>query len=46
MIDINYEEMVNMCGNMMMVQNKAGDHCLIMSERARKNLRAHNLEVI
>lgn len=31
LIDINYDEMNNMCGNMIMVQNKQGEHCLIMS---------------
>ncbi len=38
--------MSNMCGNMMMVQNKSGDYCLIMSERARKGLRPENRKVL
>ena len=38
--------MNNMCGNMMMVRNKQGDLCAIMSERARKGLRPHNLQEI
>ena len=42
-IDINFDEMLNMGGNMIMVQNKKGDHCVIMSDRARKGLRSHNL---
>eukprot|EP00347_Sterkiella_histriomuscorum_P004730 403359327 len=46
LIDINYQEMNNMCGNMMMVQNKNGDHCVIMSQRARQGLRPHNLKEI
>lgn len=44
LIEINYDEMNNMCGNMMMVQNKKGEHCVIMSERARQGLRQHNLK--
>lgn len=31
LIDLNYDEMYNMCGNMIMVENKKGDHCVIMS---------------
>ena len=43
LIDIGYKEMLNMAGNMIMVNNKHGDHCVIMSERARKNLKPDNL---
>jgi len=39
LIDINYDEMMNMCGNMMMLRNKKGENCLVMSERAKKGLR-------
>jgi hypothetical protein len=46
LIDINYEEMLNMAGNMIMVKNKNGDHCVIMSERARKGLRPENLKTL
>ena len=42
LIDINFEEMGNMCGNMIMVNNKSEEPCVIMSERARLNLRHHN----
>ena len=45
-IDINYDEMYEMCGNMIMVQNKQGEHCVIMSERARLGLRKENLNVL
>lgn len=38
--------MLSMCGNMINVQNKQGDHCVIMSERARKGLRSHNLKIL
>ena len=38
-IDINFDEMLNMGGNMLMVKNKKGDNCVIMSEKARKGLR-------
>jgi hypothetical protein len=31
LIDISYDEVKNMCGNMIMVQNKRGEHCVIMS---------------
>jgi hypothetical protein len=44
LIDINYDEMNNMCGNMIMLLNKKGEYCIVMSERARKNLRKHNLK--
>jgi hypothetical protein len=37
-IDISYKEMSDMCGNMIMLQNKRGVLCTIMSERARKGL--------
>ena len=46
LIDINFEEMLNMGGNMIMLQNKKGEHCVIMSERARKGLRKHNLKTL
>jgi hypothetical protein len=45
LIDITYAEMLNMAGNMIMVRSaldgseEGGKHVLIMSERARKNLR-------
>lgn len=39
--------MLEMAGNMIMVQSaKDGQHCVIMSERARKGLRSHNLKVL
>lgn len=43
-IDISYDEMMNMCGNMLMVRNQKGEHFVLMSERARKNLREENLK--
>jgi len=46
LIDINYEEMGNMAGNMIMLMNTQGKHLCIMSERARQNLRRHNLQTI
>ena len=46
LIDINYNEMENMAGNMIMVTNKRGKHCVIMSQRALKNLRRENLQVL
>ncbi|CDW85066.1 amidinotransferase [Stylonychia lemnae] len=44
LIDLNYEEINNMCGNMIMVQNKRGEHCVIMSQRARDSLRKEYLK--
>ena len=35
-----------MCGNMIMLENKKGEHCVIMSNRAKKGLRKHNLETL
>jgi hypothetical protein len=38
--------MLNMAGNMIMVTNKRGEDCVIMSQRARKAIRADNLKII
>ena len=47
LIDISYDEMLNMAGNMIMVQSKAsGDFCVIMSERARKGLTEANRQIL
>ena len=46
LIEINYDEMENMGGNMIMLQNSVGEHCVIMSERARRGMRRHNLEAL
>lgn len=46
LIDINYEEMNNFCGNMIMIGNSKGEKCAIMSSRAKQNLRPHNFKVI
>ena len=46
LIDISYAEMLNMCGNMIMVRSTKGDNCVIMSERARKGLTPEHLEEI
>ena len=43
-IDIKYDEMLNMAGNMIMVTNKRGEDCVIMSSRARKGLSSDNLK--
>eukprot|EP00349_Pseudokeronopsis_sp_Brazil_P000630 CAMPEP_0202957366 /NCGR_PEP_ID=MMETSP1396-20130829/1777_1 /ASSEMBLY_ACC=CAM_ASM_000872 /TAXON_ID= /ORGANISM="Pseudokeronopsis sp., Strain Brazil" /LENGTH=200 /DNA_ID=CAMNT_0049674809 /DNA_START=426 /DNA_END=1028 /DNA_ORIENTATION=+ len=45
-IDLNYQEMMNMAGNMIMVENNKGEPCVVMSEKARKALRPHNLSEI
>ena len=44
-IDISYDEMLDMAGNMIMVQGK-DRHCVIMSERARRGLRPANRDVL
>jgi hypothetical protein len=46
LIDISYAEMLNMCGNMIMVRSTTGENCVIMSERARKGLSPEHLEEI
>jgi len=38
--------MKNMGGNMIMVENNLGELCVVMSDRAKKNLRPHNLKEI
>jgi len=45
-IDIKYDEMLNMAGNMIMVTNKRGEDCVIMSSRARKGLSSDNLKAL
>jgi hypothetical protein len=45
-IDIKYDEMLNMAGNMIMVTNKKGEECVIMSERAKKGLREENFKTL
>jgi hypothetical protein len=45
-IDIKYDEMLNMAGNMIMVHNRRGEDCVIMSDRARKGLSADNLATL
>lgn len=45
-IDIKYDEMLNMAGNMIMVQNVRGEDCLIMSKRARNGLTPDNLNTL
>lgn len=45
-IDINYDEMLNMGGNMIQVTNKKGEDCVIMSARALKGLREDNRKTI
>jgi hypothetical protein len=46
LIDIDYAETNNMCGNMIMLQNKHGEHLCVMSERARKHMKLPNLTEI
>jgi hypothetical protein len=46
LIDINFDEMLNMAGNMIQVTNKKGEDCVIMSQRALNGLREHNRKVI
>lgn len=42
-VDISYDEMGNMCGNMINVKDKRnGEMCLIMSDRAKNNLSKKN----
>ena len=38
--------MLNMAGNMIMVHNKRGEDCVIMSHRARKGLSPDNLATL
>ena len=38
MIKLSYPEMLDMCGNMIMLRNSDGQHCVVMSKRALKNL--------
>ena len=38
--------MLNMAGNMIMVQNVRGEDCVIMSKRAREGLTAENLTTL
>jgi len=45
-IDINFDEMNNMGGNMIMLVNKKGEPCVVMSDRAKKHLRKHNLKTL
>ena len=45
-IDIKYDEMLNMAGNMIMVQNVRGEDCVIMSKRARNGLTPDNLSTL
>ena len=45
-IDIKYDEMLNMAGNMIMVQNVRGEDCVIMSKRARNGLTPDNLNTL
>lgn len=33
-----------MCGNLIMLRNKKGEHCLVMSEKARQGFRQENLK--
>ena len=45
-IEINYGEMMEMAGNMIMVTTRQGEHCVIMSERARQRLVPHKLKTL
>eukprot|EP00347_Sterkiella_histriomuscorum_P008666 403344226 len=46
LIDISLEEMQNHCGNILMLQNRHGEDCVVMSERARQSFRSENIKRI
>ena len=45
-ISIDYSEMLEMAGNMLMLRNAKGEECVVMSERARRGLKTENLKII
>ena len=45
-LDLSYKEMLNFCGNMLMVVNKKGEECVIMSQSAYDGLTKVHLKTL